>query len=700
MQYLKFYPGKILKALLASIVLFSVMNSGLVLSETDPYSGVRMTASEKAETLIKNYGVNSVQYAVLSKGKIIVSDNAGVYSKKNNQPISNNTLYGIGSTSKMFTTASVMQLVDQGKIILDEPIITYLPEFKMADERYRKITVRMLLNHSSGLMGSYWVNGFALNDPNTMNHDTILTELASQQLKADPGAFSVYCNDGFILAELILENVSGMSYTEYLENYIAKPLNLSATFTPQSDFNRDRLARTYLGGTETPVDAINMIGTGGIYSTAEDLCRFGEIFINNPQNLVANTLLTDGARSATMQKEYARGIWPAQNDSAFNYGLGWDAVDTFPFNHYGTQALKKGGDSLLYHCSFIVLPEQNMVAAVLTSGGSSMYAELIAESLLLETMLTEGKIDRILPPVTYQAPVAAAVPKEIQANSGTYANSSQVMSVAIHEDGRLIISSLSNSPTPEQTYQYTGKGTFSNSEGSKRLTFVKESNSRIYMQIVQYTDVPGLGQYASTEYFAQKIEPSPIETSIQQAWDQRNQTTYFIVNENYSSQWYPGYSLITTELNLTSKLPGYVLNYKILDQNRAQMDIQVPVMQGRDTSALEIVKKNNTEYLLKSGWVYQSEKDIVDMYAEGEAICTIQPDGYARWYKINAADAGKTMTVKLPPKGSFGVYEGKDCIYYSTVFGNRSVIIPQKGMVVFVGEAPGSKFEINCRFQK
>jgi len=697
MQNLKFYLRKILKLLLPVIILFSVMNNGLVLAETDPYLQVKMTASEKAEALIKNYGVNSVQYAILSKGKIVVSGQAGVFSKTSNQAIIADTIYGIGSTSKMFTTTSVMQLVDQGKIALDEPVTTYLPEFKMADERYRKITVRMLLNHSSGLMGSYWVNGWDLNDPNNMNHDTLLTQLAGQQLKADPGAFSVYCNDGFILAELIIEKVSGMSFTDYIEKYIAKPLNLAATYTPLSDFNKDRLARTYFGGIETPVETINMIGTGGIYSTAENLCHFGEIFINNPQNSAAKALLTDAARSATMQKEYAKGIWPAQTDSAFNYGLGWDAVDTFPFNHYGIKALIKGGDTALYHCAFIVLPEQNMVTAVISSGGSSMHAELIAESLLLETLLAESKIDRILPPVTYQAPVAASVPNEIKGNAGYYANSSQLMSVGIQEDGRLTISSLADAQTPEQTYQYTDQGTFSNTDGSKRLSFVKESNSRIYMHIVKYIDLPGLGQYASTEYFAQKIEPNPIEASIQQAWDQRNRTTYFMVNEKYSSLWYPAYNVIATVLNLNAKLPGYVMNYKIQDQNRAQMDIQVPVMQGRDTSALEIVEKNHKQYLLKAGWVYQSEKDMVDMYAAGEAVCTIQSDGYARWYKISAADAGKTMTVKLPTKGAFAIYEGGDCSYYSTILGNREVTLPQNGMVVFIGGAPGTKFEINCR---
>ena len=72
----------------------------------------------------------------------------------------------------------IMVLSDQGKLNLDEPVVTYIPEFKMADGRYKEITVRMLLNHSSGIMGSTFVNGFLYDYPSTLNHDDLLLQLA------------------------------------------------------------------------------------------------------------------------------------------------------------------------------------------------------------------------------------------------------------------------------------------------------------------------------------------------------------------------------------------------------------------------------------------------------------------------------------------------------------------------------------------
>ncbi len=87
----------------------------------------------------------------------------------------------------------------------------------------------MLLNHSSGLMGSSFKNTILLGDNDSYGHDNFLKELQKQRLKAKPGAFSVYCNDGFTLAEILVERVSGMSFTNFLDKYINNPLNLQNT---------------------------------------------------------------------------------------------------------------------------------------------------------------------------------------------------------------------------------------------------------------------------------------------------------------------------------------------------------------------------------------------------------------------------------------------------------------------------------------
>ena len=154
-------------------------------------SGLAASADQAAELAMQYGQADSVQYALWEDGAIILTGHRGNYSRTENRALTDEILYGVGSVSKMYTTAAVMKLAEAGSLALDTPVKTYLPDFKMADERFAEITVRMLLNHSSGLMGSTFTSGVLFNDPDETAADTLLERLSTQTLKASPGAFSV-----------------------------------------------------------------------------------------------------------------------------------------------------------------------------------------------------------------------------------------------------------------------------------------------------------------------------------------------------------------------------------------------------------------------------------------------------------------------------------------------------------------------------
>ena len=108
-------------------------------------------AKKKATALVSLYGETSVQYAVMQNGELVLSDAYGTDDASKKTTVTTDSLYGVASISKIFTTAAVMKLVEAGKINLDQPVVKYIPEFQMKDARCKDITVRMLLNHSSGL---------------------------------------------------------------------------------------------------------------------------------------------------------------------------------------------------------------------------------------------------------------------------------------------------------------------------------------------------------------------------------------------------------------------------------------------------------------------------------------------------------------------------------------------------------------------
>ena len=673
---------------------FVLLFPGSAMTGADPYAELSELAARISDTLVNDYGVNSLQYALLYDNEIILSGTAGKFNKRNSLPLTDSSIYGIGSTSKMFTTVAVMLLLDQGKLDLDKPVTSYVPDFVMADARHKEITVRMLLNHSSGLMGSTYTNGGLFDDPNTFNHDALLTALAGQRLKADPGAYSVYCNDGFSLAELVVERVSGLTFSRFINENITKPLGLSNTLTPQDDFDRGLMARTFVRGDETPPETLNLIGSGGIYSTASELCLFGQIFMDNPGNGKAKDLLSPAAEEVLMEKEYLQGMWPDQKDSLFGYGLGWDSVDLYPFNHYEIQGLAKGGDTQLYHSSLIVLPEQNMAFAIVMSGGSSMYGELMGLSLLQQALLATGKIDSILLPDEEKTSEAVPMPAELTSYAGLYKNNSLIKEIRIEQNGTLTLAALTDEDLPEETFIYQSSGEFVNGDKSKRLSFVEEENGETYLRVVKIISLSGLEQQAiMTVYDSVKTLPNPVDLKVQQAWDERS-GIYYIVSEIRDSQCYYNLAASTMELYTNENLPGYFGPYKIDDINNATQDAQIPVMDGRDNDFMSFTTEDGKEYLSNTSSTFLSGKNIPDIYAGRDAICTIQQNGYARWYSVGKGETGKTMTVKLPHNGAFAVYDSSDCIYFSTVSGNQPVILPAEGKIVFIGDVPGTRFYI------
>lgn len=642
-------------------------------------------AVENAALLTKSYETTSVQYALIDNGKLILSGQTGKNDIEGKQPLTKDTLYGIGSTSKVYTAAAVMKLVDEGKVDLDAPVVRYIPEFKMKDKRYKRITPRMLLNHSSGLQGMTFNNAFLFKDNDTYAHDMLLRQLSSQNLKADPGAFSVYCNDGFTLAEILVEKVSEMSFTKFLHEKFTKPLKLEHTQTPQDKWRDEKRAGLYSPKYQgqLPIEMVNVIGTGGISSTAEDVVRFSQLFMGQGKEILSNKAIKE-----MEQEEYKKGMWPGDGDNVFNYGLGWDSVKLYPFDRYGIKALSKGGDTVLQHASLVVLPEQKMAAAVLSSGGSSITNQLLAKKLLLATLKEKGTIKDIKPDKSFGKPIKAKVPQDVVKKAGFYGNSYSHFKIEITKKGELFL------PTkPEEKYVYTADGSFINEKGTSKLNFVTEKNGKVYLRESTYELSPGLGQNVLTHYLAQKLENNVLQKKTAAAWAKRESSKFYLVNEKFNSMNYLGQLIpLNTQIMLKD---GYWDGQKITGPNTATHQIQLPVMNGRDTKEAHFYIEDGNEYMEMASFLYISESNVKSLDAGQLSKVTLQANGHAKWFTIPQEAAGKTMTVELlSGNSSFAVYDEKGgCVNFTVVSGNNKVKLPENGTIVFAG-VPKSEFSI------
>lgn len=632
------------------------------------------SAQKKATTLTTVYGVSSVQYALISDGEIILSGQSGYDNKAKKTAPTQNTKYGIGSISKIFTTLAVLKLVEQGKVDLDKPVAAYVTDFKMADARYKDITVRMLLNHSSGLMGSTLDNSILLGDADTYAHDNFLKNLSTQRLKAAPGAFSVYCNDGFTLAEILVERVSKQSFSSFIAAYFTSPLKMSNTKTPMDAFKTSSLAGIYLNGTKLPYESLNAIGAGGIYSTATDLCLLSTIITSS------TGLLSDALVKSMENEEYKNGQWSPEGDSILSYGLGWDSVNTYPFTQYGIKALVKGGDTLSYHGSLLVLPEENMAVAVLSSGGSSTYNQIMGQALLLEALKEKGRISEILPDKTFAPPTKTAVPDELLQYEGYYGNTGSPFKISIDKTGSL---TLAMGEAAEQLI-HGGDGKFYTVDGSTCVSFV-EDKGNVYLYVSAYQTLPSLGETAMALYQGQKLNPKELSASLKKSWEKYLNKNYFIVSERYNSYFYVQ-GLSKSRLALVDGLPNYIGSNEITDALTAAATVEIPGTYGRDLGDMKVTEKNNAVYLNVGATTLICEDAIKNLSTKSSFKVTIPSTEYAKYYKISSKAANKTIKVTLPKKGSFTVYDKNGNLTFSSLLSGKNIAkLPKGGYIVFAG---------------
>ena len=673
-------------ALLLALMLSLSLSVSAMAEET--VASLEETAQSAAQGALTYGGADSVQYALWQDGKVVLTGSCGSYSRTENRALTDDILYGIGSVSKIYTTVAVMQLAEAGRVSLDAPVTRYLKDFKMADERYRQITVRMLLNHSSGLMGSHFENAMLFGDADPVAADSLLEQLSTQRLKADPGAYSVYCNDGFTLAELVVEAVTGMEFMDYVRTRILKPAGLENTFAPGDSFDTGRLAKSYRGADTRalPQDCLNLVGTGGIYATASDLAAFGGA-------LIGTKLLRQSSLNAMAAPEYDRGIWPDTDaPDALRYGLGWDAVEWLPFSQSGIQALVKGGDTLRYHAGLVVIPEYHMAAAVLSSGGASTYNEMTAAQMLAAALKARGVVlDESLPLLPEAAP--AAMPAELTENAGYYGSTAAQYRVDVTDDGTLTMRVLTMPSVPAQAFTYCDDGTFRDTTGQAALRFVKEANGQLYLYQQAVGLLPGLGMMPTANYAAVKLPENDITPEVQAAWDRYLSTSFLPMGEKYSSQTY--LALADSTAQETAELvPGYVGASRIVDSTSALYELQIPGANGRDGQDIHVYEQSGITWMDVNGALYMSAEGAPVLYTGPDSYSTVQENGYARWYRVGG-NAGKSMTVRVPEDAGFWVYDTDGQVTASSVlWGDTRAELPQDGFVVFAGD-PGARFHLS-----
>jgi CubicO group peptidase (beta-lactamase class C family) len=138
-------------------------------------------------------------------------------------PTPPNAIYEIGSVTKQFTGAAIMQLVEQGRLSLDDDVSKWVPEFRAGG---RRVTIRRLLDHTSGIRSYTEIEGARNIIPLTLPRDTLLRLVEGAGYDFEPGEEQIYNNSAFYLAGLVIEKVAGVPYAQYVEEKLMRPAGM------------------------------------------------------------------------------------------------------------------------------------------------------------------------------------------------------------------------------------------------------------------------------------------------------------------------------------------------------------------------------------------------------------------------------------------------------------------------------------------
>ena len=283
----------------------------------------------------------------------------------NDVAVTEETRFRIASLSKSFTSMAVLQLVDAGRLSLDDPVVGHLPEFRLADPRGADITVRQLLDQTSGLADRE-VPDLSRPQPSTLAEAT--TSLRSAHLVAAPGTQFNYHNPNYHVAARLVELVSGQPFDSYLREHVFRPAGMFASLTTDTgDEPVPDLADGHVTayGHPVPAHAPDTFegGAGGVVSTAADVAQWLVVQTNGGRT-------ADGTRLVS-----ARGMAERHTPSALSgYGLGWD-IDGPPG---APTRLEHSGNLLTFSAYQAVLPQSGYGVALLFNSGSPFLREQTA----------------------------------------------------------------------------------------------------------------------------------------------------------------------------------------------------------------------------------------------------------------------------------------------------------------------------------
>ncbi len=299
--------------------------------------------------------IPAVSIALIDGPKTIWAQGFGTAGAPAESAATANTVYRIGSVSKLFTDIGIMQLVERGELDLDAPIQTYLPDFHPANPFGGDITLRHLMSHRAGLTREPPVGNYFDPSDSTLSH--MVASLNQTSLFYPPGQRTKYSNAGIGTVGYVLEKVKGEPFATYLAHAVLEPMGLGSSAFAIDDRLRPRLAQATMWTYDerefpAPTFALGMAPAGSMYSTVNDLAQFAQVIFDRGQGANGRVLSRE-----TLEKMWQPQFVPAGTRSGFGLGFYVTRDDS-------TFVVAHDGAIYGFATNFMAMPDEKLAVAV------------------------------------------------------------------------------------------------------------------------------------------------------------------------------------------------------------------------------------------------------------------------------------------------------------------------------------------------
>ncbi len=316
--------------------------------------------------------ISGVSIALIDEQTVVLCEGFGLADAGRQIPATGQTVYRVGSISKLLNALAAMQLVEQGKLDIDRPINEQLPDFQIVVPFHdaRPMTLRQLMCHRSGMVRESPVGGYL--DDSEPGVAASVASLQSCVLVNPPDTKTRYSNIGATIVGQAVSVASGQSFEQYQQEHILQPLGMTGSAWKLDDAVRERLAVGTMriadghGGFDhrpAPVFELGTIPAGNLYSSATDMAQFAKMLLAEGRIIESHIAEGPGGEQRVIQAETLREMFtPQLTGDATGFGLGF-AVGQFA----GQRSIHHTGAVYGFTSSLVVLPEASVGAVILVN---------------------------------------------------------------------------------------------------------------------------------------------------------------------------------------------------------------------------------------------------------------------------------------------------------------------------------------------